>query len=337
MLQSQGVFSNPKSSNKNEDSKPMNLNAVLMVNNSGGAATAFLGKIGGKTYLVSNLHVLGEMKNARITTLDGKEIHLPRTCFLEKGFDLFLAELGSIPDGVVPLNISDDVISDTKLNDDIVVCGNSQGGNVMRDIEGTLLAVGPKLIETDCNFYKGNSGSPMIHKESGKVIGVVSYIMTIDDDLSSRITNKSNAKDFQIRFFAYRLDTMNNKREISYETVVDTMEALNSSEKKLEYIVNFIMDLKYPSSAEYPELARIATSYETAAEDAKRLSNNRNALNRINGAKKTLLGKLEMLAAAEAMKLKSLNVDDVFSEKCESLSKGYQDIKNYCNKRAKAF
>ncbi len=97
------------------------------------------------------------------------------------------------------------------------------------------------------------------------------------------------------------------------------------------------MDLKYPSSAEYPELARIATSYETAAEDAKRLSNNRNALNRINGAKKTLLGKLEMLAAAEAMKLKSLNVDDVFSEKCESLSKGYQDIKNYCNKRAKAF
>lgn len=97
------------------------------------------------------------------------------------------------------------------------------------------------------------------------------------------------------------------------------------------------MDLKYPSSAEYPELARIATSYETAAEDAKRLSNNRNALNRINGAKKTLLGKLEMLAAAEAMKLKSLNVDDVFSEKYESLSKGYQDIKNYCNKRAKAF
>lgn len=70
--------------------------------------------------------------------------------------------------------------------------------------------------------------------------------MTIDDDLSSRITNKSNAKDSQIRFFAYRLATMNNKREISYETVVDTMEALNSSEKKLEYIVNFIIGLKYP-------------------------------------------------------------------------------------------
>ena len=68
----------------------------------------------------------------------------------------------------------------------------------MRDIEGTLLAVGPKLIETDCNFYKGNSGSPMIHKESGKVIGVVSYIMTIDDDLSSRITKFNFLRTFKI-------------------------------------------------------------------------------------------------------------------------------------------
>ncbi len=47
-----------------------------MVNNSSGAATAFLGKIDGKTYIISNLHVLGEMKNAKITTIDGKEVRL---------------------------------------------------------------------------------------------------------------------------------------------------------------------------------------------------------------------------------------------------------------------
>ncbi len=52
-----------------------------MVNCDGGAAAAFVGKIGGKTYLISNLHVLGKMKNARITTLDGREIRFPKTCF----------------------------------------------------------------------------------------------------------------------------------------------------------------------------------------------------------------------------------------------------------------
>ena len=199
-LQSRGVFSKYTSKRGNiresDDEVPVNLNAVLMVNNASGAATAFLGKMDGKTYIISNLHVLGEMKNAKITTIDGKEVRLPKTCFLQKGFDVFLAELDEVPEGVSPLEISKNVMTDTNLKDDLVVSGNSQGGNVMRNIEGTLLAVGPKLLETDCNFYKGNSGSPVIHRDSGKVVGVVSYIMTIDDDLSTRITRKSKAKNF---------------------------------------------------------------------------------------------------------------------------------------------
>ena len=79
-LQSSGVFSKytskrGKIKDKGEDIS-IDLNAVLMVNNSSGAATAFLGKIDGKTYIISNLHVLGEMKNAKITTIDGKEVRL---------------------------------------------------------------------------------------------------------------------------------------------------------------------------------------------------------------------------------------------------------------------
>lgn len=79
-LQSRGVFSKYTSKRGNiresDDEVPVNLNAVLMVNNASGAATAFLGKMDGKTYIISNLHVLGEMKNAKITTIDGKEVRL---------------------------------------------------------------------------------------------------------------------------------------------------------------------------------------------------------------------------------------------------------------------
>lgn len=340
-LQSSGVFSKytskrGKIKDKREDIS-IDLNAVLMVNNSNGAATAFLGKIDGKTYIISNLHVLGEMKNAKITTIDGKEVRLPKTCFLQKGFDVFLAELDDVPEGVSPLEISKNVMTDTNLKDDLVVSGNSQGGNVMRNIEGTLLAVGPKLLETDCNFYKGNSGSPVIHKDSGKVVGVVSYIMTIDDDLSTRITRKSKAKNFNMRFFAYRLDTMDDKTEIPYETVVETMDELNKAEKKLEMIIDFLVNNNHPPASEYPELARVAKSYETATDNAYRVSSNWSAKKRMNEAKRMLLSRIELLAAAEIMKLKSGKYDDVFSEKYDGILKGYENVKNYCNKKAKDF
>ena len=44
-----------------------------------------------------------------------------------------------------------------------------------------------------CDFC---SGSRIIHGESGKVIGVVSYIMAISGELSPGINRTSNAKNF---------------------------------------------------------------------------------------------------------------------------------------------
>lgn len=51
-----------------------------------------------------------------------------------------------------------------------------------------------------CDFY---SGSRIIHGESGKVIGVVSYIMAISGELSPGINRTSNAKNFSMRFFLH--------------------------------------------------------------------------------------------------------------------------------------
>lgn len=96
---------------------------------------------------------------------------------------------------------------------------------------------------------------------------------------------------------------MKNKREIPCEIVVGTMEILNGCEKKLECMVDFIGDLKRPTAPEYPELAGITASYESATEDAKRLSNSRIAGEGVNEAGRMLLSRLELPAAAESMKL----------------------------------
>ena len=125
---------------------------------------------------------------------------------------------------------------------------------------------------------------------------------------------------------------MKNKREIPCEIVVGTMEILNGYEKKLECMVDFIGDLKRPTAPEYPELAGITASYESATEDAKRFPNIRIAGEGVNEVGRMLLSRLELPAAAESMKVESVKVDEVFGEKCANLSKGYQDLKICCNK-----
>lgn len=96
---------------------------------------------------------------------------------------------------------------------------------------------------------------------------------------------------------------MKNKREIPCEIVVGTMEILNGYEKKLECMVDFIGDLKRPTAPEYPELAGITASYESATEGAKRFPNIRIAGEGGNEAGRMLLSRLELPAAAESMKL----------------------------------
>ncbi len=61
--------------------------------------------------------------------------------------------------------------------------------------------------------------------------------------------------------------------------------------------------MKRPTAPEYPELAGITASYESATEDAKRLSNSRIAGEGVNEVGRMLLSRLELPAAAESMKL----------------------------------
>lgn len=67
---------------------------------------------------------------------------------------------------------------------------------------------------------------------------------------------------------------MDDKTEIPYETVIETMDVLNKAENKFELIVDFLANDKNPPASEYPELARVAKSYESAIDNAYRVSSN---------------------------------------------------------------
>jgi hypothetical protein len=74
-----------------------------------------------------------------------------------------------------------------------------------------VLGVGPERIEIDNPIFHGNSGGPVFHPKSGKVLGVVTYAMPVDlsDDLDkSSFANRNSAIGGKMRYFALRIDTV---------------------------------------------------------------------------------------------------------------------------------
>jgi hypothetical protein len=117
--------------------------------------------------------------------------------------------------------------TEVAVNDPIVVYGNTGGGDVVTAIKGKLLGIGPNRIEISAEIERGNSGSPIIHVPSGKVIGVATYATT--DDLLSG--------EKKIRRFGYRLDTVKQWQPVDWGRFYTEAE-------RLEKAVNTTTELK---------------------------------------------------------------------------------------------
>jgi hypothetical protein len=87
--------------------------------------------------------------------------------------DLVIMEVQGFPSDVRPLELLDDLSKQLAQGDKVTIPGNSEGHGVVTQTHGELLAIGGQRVETDCPVYSGNSGSPIIHRKSGKVIGVL--------------------------------------------------------------------------------------------------------------------------------------------------------------------
>jgi hypothetical protein len=105
------------------------------------------------------------------------------------------------------LEIQDDAQAGTQPDDAVTVPGNSEGNGIPVQIHGKLIGVGPQLVEVDAKFVHGNSGSPIIHRASGKVIGIATLVKKIQMDTLAK------AADLQeLHWFGYRLDNIKSDR-----------------------------------------------------------------------------------------------------------------------------
>ncbi len=184
--------------------------AVVLIKGDNAQGTGFLVRTPDGPAVVTNLHVLGNNPNLKITTNSGELI----TMLSAKGAaDRDIALLAIQDANYSYLDMCTDVAHTVQPGDEVITPGNSQGGGVVLNTIGKVLGVGPDRIEFDNPIYHGNSGGPVFHVKSNKVVGVVNEAMKVDisTDLDkASFASRNSAISNSMRYFGLRLDTVGN-------------------------------------------------------------------------------------------------------------------------------
>lgn len=198
---------------------------IVLIKGKAGSGSGFVITLNGHKFLASNAHVMAAIRAPTFSPLDRTLLRLkPGAASVAVGHDVILLEVQQGGNGM-PLVESFE--TEVAVNDPIAVYGNTGGGDVVTVIKGKLLGIGPNRIEINAEIERGNSGSPIIHVPSGKVIGVATYA-TADDLLSG---------EKKIRRFGYRLDTVKQWQPVDwgrFYTEADQLEKLLNTTAELQ-------------------------------------------------------------------------------------------------------
>jgi len=212
-----------------------NRSNLVFVTTPDGAGSGFIAKFGAATFLVTNAHVAAGAKGAMFKTLDGTQVQ-GGTAAVAVGHDVFTMALKP---GGTPFEIMIGVDQSASIGDEVVVLGNAEGAGVINTIQGRIVGLGPNLVEVDAPFQPGNSGSPIIHLKSGKVIGVATYLTIRKYDSATKVA----VKEPIVRRFGYRLDSIKTWQPVNWQGFYAQATEMESIEKLTEDLVAFLDDL----------------------------------------------------------------------------------------------
>ncbi len=209
--------------------------SLLFVTGSEGEGSGFIALIGTSSFLVTNVHVTADIHHATFKTLAGKRIRAG-VASMAVGEDIMCM---SYPSGTEPFTIMQNVSTGAAVGDPVVVLGNAQGAGVANTITGKIVGIGPNLVEVDAPFVPGNSGSPIIDLNTGTVVGVATYTVTNQYDLT---TDQKLAQPI-VRRFGYRLDTIRKWQPVSWKSFYAQDTEISNIEDLTNDLYTFYHDL----------------------------------------------------------------------------------------------
>lgn len=238
------------------------LAAVVTITGSEGAGTGFICNYRGKTYVVTNQHVLEAGSPLTILTSDNIQL-VPQQFLAATDEDLLLIKCASIPSNIRPLEI--EALPNPSIQDgnDLNIPGNSKGDGVITQTSGKLLAIGPQQVEVDNPIYQGNSGSPIIDVASGKVIGVLTYatLVTLTPFETQSFQSSQSSIKSRVRYFGYRIDAVRKWEYLDWQTFQQNQALINQSQEELEDIFAFFNG----SSDQYKTFQKLVDAWKNAS------------------------------------------------------------------------
>jgi len=209
--------------------------SLVFVTGGEGAGSGFIADMAGKTYLITNAHVAAGVRAATFNTLQGTPVKVGAAS-VAVGHDVFAMQVAP---NAAPFEILRDVENNVSIGEEVVVLGNAEGGGVINNISGRILGLGPNLIEIDAPFLPGNSGSPIIHLRTSKVIGVATYLTIRKYDSATSQTLGSPS----IRRFGYRMDSVKTWQPVNWNTFYAQATEMENIEKLTRDFVVLIKDI----------------------------------------------------------------------------------------------
>lgn len=288
--------------------------ALVVIEGDNGTGSGFLCNFNGEPSLLTNAHVLAGNPNPTFRTIDDQTIPMG-PAYLAVGHDICRI---SAPSASAKLEIMANVDKDAKVGDRVTVLGNAEGGGVVTPFEGRIVGIGPNLVEVDAPFVPGNSGSPIIHLDSGKVIGIATYILIRKVEGGSGVTTKE-------RRFGYRLDKIKEWQPVNwplfYRQSAQVAQLRKTGEEFVTLFTNANEDRRL-IPAEY-SYSRIRSALETFQ---RRAGGNRLSQADAQSAYRDLLGNLRIASQADIATFDSRSAYDYFRREVETEAKFRKEI-----------
>lgn len=195
----------------------------VFVKGADGAGSGFMARMSGINYLVTNARVAASSRGAIFKTMDDKPIQ-PGTPAIAIGHDICRVAVSF--EGK-PLEALERVNEQAAVGDEVIVLGDAEGAGVIKTIKGRITRFDKNTIEVDARFEENNSGSPIVHLKTGKVIGVAA----IDTQRQFNNTGRDPVKAPVVRRIGYRLDTATIYQTVKWDLLFSQAAEMAAIEK----------------------------------------------------------------------------------------------------------
>lgn len=202
---------------------------VIIECDEGGVGSGFLLEMDGKTYLMTNEHVVRSTGTPSARFLDGTPLCLGE---FSVATDRDLARFEVVGCSVKPFETTAPL---PNTGDAVALYGNSLGAGVATESRGFIQGVGPQRLETNCEIVPGNSGSPLVAAD-GKVLGVAAFV---DRRGSGGWTVKDTRYEGTPRRFAIRFANVSWKA-VDRPRYEGQIAALREYETYWEYLLPYL-------------------------------------------------------------------------------------------------